>query len=146
MLFLPLFLLIRMALNALDGMIATATETQSAIGSVINEVCDIISDLALFGAFTTLLPVSAEIWWLLIILSLISEFTALAVHQATGVRPYCGPFSKSDKALYLGLLAIILFIYPSNATVFYIYSIAGITLAITTIHNRMTITEMKAPL
>ena len=49
LLFLPVFLLIRMALNALDGMVASATNTQSAVGSVLNEVCDIISDLALLG-------------------------------------------------------------------------------------------------
>ena len=137
LLFLPVFLIIRMALNALDGMIATATKSQSAMGSVLNEVCDIISDLALFGAFSILLPVPVWLWLVLIIFCLLSEFIALAVFQAIGSRPFSGPFGKSDRALYLGLLALLLVFLPQAGFLYYAYIIIGITLSVITIWSRL---------
>ncbi len=137
LLFLPVFLLIRMTLNALDGMVATATESQSAMGSVLNEVCDIISDLALFGALSILLPTPVWLWWVLIIFGLLSEFIALAVFQAIGTRPFTGPFGKSDRALYLGLLAVLLALMPQASFLFYAYIMTGIALALITIWNRL---------
>jgi len=136
---LPLFLLLRMMLNALDGMIASATNNQSALGSVLNEVCDVISDLALFAAFVLILPVSSLLWWLLIILSVLTEFIALAVYQATGKRPFSGPFGKSDRALYLGFFSILLLIYPEAEVFIQVCIILGILLASVTIYNRLKI-------
>src|SRR5882724_6568058 len=45
---LPVGLLIRMALNALDGMMARTYNQQSKKGEVLNEVGDIISDLFIY--------------------------------------------------------------------------------------------------
>ena len=137
LLFLPLLLLLRMMFNALDGMIASVTDNQTPIGSVLNEVCDVISDLALFSAFALILSQAIWLWWLLIVLSVMIEFTALAVYQATGVRPFSGPFGKSDRAVYLGLFAILLLLYPDAVALIYTYIVVGLTLATLTIINRL---------
>jgi len=137
LLFLPLLLLLRMMLNALDGMIAAATNKQSLLGAVLNEVCDVISDIALFTAFVLIVPVSVWLWWLLIILSVMVEFVSLAVYQAVGKRPFSGPFGKSDRAVYLGMFAIVLYMYPDLTSLIYAYVIAGIILAVLTIFNRL---------
>lgn len=141
LLFLPILLFVRMAFNALDGMVASATNNYSATGSVLNELCDVISDLALFSAFALILPIPLWSWWLLIVLSLLSEFVALAVYQATGVRPFSGPFGKSDRALYLGVLAILLFFYPDIFVLFYIYITGGLILALMTVWNRLKLAK-----
>ena len=44
----PIGLLIRMALNALDGMMARTYNMQSKLGEVLNEIGDVISDLYSF--------------------------------------------------------------------------------------------------
>jgi len=132
----PAFLFLRMVLNALDGMIANETNSKSAMGSVLNELCDVVSDLALFSAFALVLPVTLWIWWLLVILSLMTEFIALAVYQASGIRPFSGPFGKSDRALFLGTLAVLLLLFPDVVHLFYAYIIAGILLASITSFNR----------
>jgi len=138
----PAFLFLRMVLNALDGMIANETNCKSAMGSVLNELCDVVSDLALFSAFALILPISLWIWWLLIILCLMSEFIALAVYQASGIRPYSGPLGKSDRALFLGLLAILLLFFPDVVNLYYTYLATGIALAVLTIWNRLKIVTL----
>jgi CDP-diacylglycerol--glycerol-3-phosphate 3-phosphatidyltransferase len=141
----PLFLLLRMIFNALDGMIASATDSQSALGSILNEICDVISDFALFVAFVLILPVPLVLWWLLIALSVLSEFISLAVYQATGTRPFFGPFGKSDRALYLGIFAILLLLYPDTEMLIQAYIIVGISLASLTIYNRLKISLLYKP-
>lgn len=132
LLFLPVFLFVRMALNALDGMVASETGTQSAIGAVLNEVCDVVSDLALFGAFTLLVPSPVWLWWALIILGMLSEFIALAIFQAMGSRPFSGPFGKSDRALYLGVMALLLMVFPKENMLIITYIVFGIVLSVMT--------------
>src|SRR5258708_17598340 len=51
---LPIFLLARMALNAIDGMLAQEHGQKSRLGAVLNELTDVISDAALALPFATL--------------------------------------------------------------------------------------------
>jgi len=48
LLVLPPVLLLRMALNALDGMLARRTGSESLLGKWLNELGDVISDAALY--------------------------------------------------------------------------------------------------
>ena len=133
----PLFLFLRMALNALDGMIASHTQQKTALGSVLNEVCDIVSDVFLFGAFIYLLPIKIELWIILIAFIFLLEFTSLAIFQAIAIRPYAGPFGKSDRAVFLGVVAVALLIFPNASTLFMALSILGIILTLLTLFNRI---------
>lgn len=140
--FLPLFLLIRMALNALDGMLATKTATESAVGIVLNEVGDLLSDIFLFGAFIFILPEIDGAWILLLVLCMLIEFVSLAIFMAIGERPILGPFAKSDRALYLGLLALLL-IFSGNQIVVSLFIALGILLALLTLWNRLQVLARK---
>src|SRR5690242_2159518 len=51
---LPFFLFVRMALNAMDGMLAREYGQQSKLGAVLNELTDLVSDAALTLPFATL--------------------------------------------------------------------------------------------
>lgn len=138
----PLLMFVRMALNALDGMLATETNNKTPLGSVLNEVCDLLSDVALFSAFLYLISVNQfqVLWWLLTLMVVLSEFVSLAVFQAINIRSHSGPFGKSDRAVYLGLLAILLWVFPSllsDVTLgLILYILLGIALAGLTIWNR----------
>lgn len=127
---LPVLMFVRMALNALDGMLAQVTDNKTSMGAVLNELCDVISDVALFSAFLVLLTAVKEWWWLLTILCLLTEFASLAVFQAQGIRPHSGPFGKSDRAVYLGLLAVLLVLFPNAITSAPIWLIVYITIGI----------------
>jgi len=138
LLILPLVLFVRMALNALDGMVAQVTNNTTPIGMVLNEVGDVISDLALFSAFLVILQIPSSLWWGLIILSLLTEFVSLAVYQAKNIRSHSGPFGKSDRAVFLGVLAIILVVTPNYPELIIAYTLSGILLASITIFNRFS--------
>ena len=51
---LPVFLFVRMALNAMDGMLAREHGQATRLGAVLNELADVISDAALTLPFATL--------------------------------------------------------------------------------------------
>lgn len=136
LLILPLLLFIRMTLNALDGMVAKTTNNTTSVGMVLNEVCDVISDLALFSAFFLVLQIPPVLWWGLIVLSLLTEFVSLAVYQARKIRSHSGPFGKSDRAVFLGVLAVILVVIPTYSEWILAYTLSGVLLASITIFNR----------
>src|ERR1041384_1982416 len=48
LLLLPIWLFLRMALNAIDGMMARELSMSTQLGAVLNEVGDVVSDLALY--------------------------------------------------------------------------------------------------
>lgn len=108
-----LFLLIalwcplRMAANALDGMLAREFGQASRLGAILNEAGDIISDLALYLPFAF---IAGSLPWLVVVivfLAVFSEFVGLlgmALHQE---RANHGPMGKSDRALVFGVIALL---------------------------------------
>lgn len=101
----PLWMLLRMALNALDGMLAVWQQQQSKLGAVLNEMADVLSDMALYlplFAVTGLAPS----WVLLLLLgSVLTEFAGILALQIGATRRFDGPMGKSDRAFWLSLLA-----------------------------------------
>lgn len=107
-LLLPIVLFLRMALNAIDGMLAREHGQASKLGMYLNEICDVISDLALILAFLAVPGLAA---WSVVgfaLLAVIVEFTGV-LGLASGIgRNYAGPFGKSDRALALAVVAILI--------------------------------------
>lgn len=106
---LPIGLLIRMALNALDGMMARKFNQTSKLGEVLNEVGDIVSDVIIFFPLLKFQPESLYLIIVFIILSIINEFAGLIGKTVGKERRYDGPMGKSDRALILGLYGLIVF-------------------------------------
>ncbi|MET3537235.1 CDP-alcohol phosphatidyltransferase family protein [Chryseobacterium limigenitum] len=106
---LPIGLLIRMALNALDGMMARKFNQTSKLGEVLNEVGDIVSDVIIFFPLLKFQPESLYLIIAFIILSIINEFAGLIGKVVGKQRRYDGPMGKSDRALILGLYGLIAF-------------------------------------
>ncbi|MFP3593405.1 CDP-alcohol phosphatidyltransferase family protein [Chryseobacterium sp. SIMBA_038] len=106
---LPIGLLIRMALNALDGMMARKFNQTSKLGEVLNEVGDIVSDVIIFFPLLKFQPESLYLIIIFIILSIINEFAGLIGKVVGKERRYDGPMGKSDRALILGLYGLIIF-------------------------------------
>src|SRR5436190_20191666 len=55
-LLLPIWLFVRMALNAIDGMLAREFGQKTALGAYLNEICDVVADAALYLPFAFLAP------------------------------------------------------------------------------------------
>lgn len=107
LLLLPAFLFVRMALNAVDGMLAREHAMKSRLGAVLNEVGDVVADTALYlplawvPGFNPTLVVTATV------LAIISEMTGVVAVQIGTTRRYDGPMGKSDRAFVFGVAAML---------------------------------------
>ncbi len=105
---LPVVLFLRMALNAIDGMLAREHRQKSRLGAVLNEVGDVVSDGALYLALVpALAPYGAHAVPIVgfVFAALLSEFVGVLGEVIGGKRRYDGPMGKSDRAAAIGLLA-----------------------------------------
>ena len=102
---LPVFLFLRMALNAIDGMLAREHNQQTPLGALLNELTDVIADAALTLPFAYL-PGWDPFWMgCTIFLAALTEMTGVLGLTIGAGRRYDGPFGKSDRALVFGVLA-----------------------------------------
>lgn len=105
-LLLSLWLLARMALNAIDGMLAREFRQQSRLGAYLNELGDVVSDAALYAPFALVPPFGPAGVGSVIVLAALSEFAG-ALGPMIGVsRHYDGPMGKSDRAVVFGALGL----------------------------------------
>ncbi len=114
----PAALLVRMALNALDGMMAREHDQQTKLGEALNEMGDIVSDSFIFWPFLTFPFVDPMIFFGFILLSALNETAGILAKSISGERRYDGPMGKSDRALLIGLLCLGLFFFPKLAAYF----------------------------
>jgi CDP-diacylglycerol--glycerol-3-phosphate 3-phosphatidyltransferase len=102
----PVLYLLRMALNAMDGMLARRRGMESTRGAILNEVGDVVSDALAYLPFALYFPARAGLVVVVVVLGLIAEVTALAATGGTG-RRNDGPLGKSDRALAFGGVAVL---------------------------------------
>lgn len=107
LLLLPPVLLARMALNALDGMLAREHGQASKLGAVLNEAGDLLGDALCYLPLALLLPGDTALLLAVVALGLLGEVVGIAVQAAGGVRAYDGPLGKPDRAFAFSLLSVI---------------------------------------
>jgi CDP-diacylglycerol--glycerol-3-phosphate 3-phosphatidyltransferase len=107
-LLLPVWLFLRMALNAIDGMLAREHDMQSSLGGILNELGDVVSDTALYLPFAFVPGISSNIVVAVVILAIFTEMAGIVAIQVGASRRYDGPLGKSDRAFVFGLLALLL--------------------------------------
>ncbi len=111
LLLIPAGYLLRMTLNALDGMMATHYNMKSKLGEILNELGDVVSDLVI------ILPMAfipnTNPWVIIIfgILAVINEYCGILAKAISGTRHYEGPMGKSDRALLIGLFCTIYYFW-----------------------------------
>ncbi|TFG88945.1 MAG: CDP-alcohol phosphatidyltransferase family protein [Hyphomicrobiales bacterium] len=108
LLVLPVTLFVRMALNAIDGIMAKEHGLASASGAVLNELSDVIADAALYLPFALIPGVGAPLVVLVVVAGIIAEMAGALGPLIKAPRCYDGPFGKSDRELAFGLLAVLL--------------------------------------
>ena len=136
LLLLPVVLFVRMALNAMDGMLAREHNQKSALGAILNELGDVIADV---GLYLPLAVVPGFDPWLVVgvvILSILTEMTGIIGVQIGASRRYDGPLGKSDRAFLLGSMGLLLGLrVPIERAIPYLL-FAMILLSVLTILNR----------
>ena len=104
---LPIWMFLRMALNAIDGMLAREFNQKTPLGGYLNEATDVISDTALYLPFAFVAPFGWGIIAFVIFLAFMSEFLGVLGQVHGSGRRYDGPMGKSDRAFVFGLIGTI---------------------------------------
>ncbi len=105
---LPLWLFVRMALNAIDGMLAREHGQASKLGAVLNELGDVIADAGLYLPLALTAPFGLWPLAVFVLLAVLTEMTGVVGVQIGASRRYDGPLGKSDRALVFGVLGLML--------------------------------------
>nr|ELR5185345.1 CDP-alcohol phosphatidyltransferase family protein [Providencia rettgeri] len=147
---LPFILFIRMALNAIDGMLAREHQQKSNLGAFLNELCDVISDIALYLSFIVIFHSSFWLILLILVLSVLTEFIGVIAQAIGASRRYDGPIGKSDRAFIFGALGLLVSIFPHIALsnwVIYLLVIMSLLLFYTC-YNRIqrALAQLNTPL
>jgi CDP-diacylglycerol--glycerol-3-phosphate 3-phosphatidyltransferase len=108
LLLVPAALFLRMALNAIDGMLAREYGQASRPGAVLNELGDVVSDAALYLPLALVPGVSPFLLVPAVVLAGLTEMTGVVAVQIGAARRYDGPLGKSDRALVFGALCLAL--------------------------------------
>ena len=147
LLLLPVWLFARMALNAIDGMMARELNMATPFGAVLNELGDAISDL---GLYLPLAFVNEPSQWPVIAFAvgaLLTEFCGVLGRALGASRRYEGPMGKSDRAFIVGALASVTFALPAAFRLWPWVFAAAALLTVVTCWNRVSrsLRELRVP-
>ena len=109
----PIWLFVRMALNAIDGMLAREFNQKSRLGGYLNEITDVVSDAALYLPFAFIYPFDGLQIGLIIWLSALTEFCGVLGQVQGKTRRYDGPLGKRDRAFLFGVLGFVYVFAPT---------------------------------
>src|SRR5690606_3675117 len=102
----PVWLFLRMALNAIDGMLAREHGQKSRLGAYLNELFHVASDAALYAPCALLPAFHGFVVGLLIVLAALTELAGILGQTVGASRRYDGPMGKSDRAVVFGALGL----------------------------------------
>jgi CDP-diacylglycerol--glycerol-3-phosphate 3-phosphatidyltransferase len=136
LLVLPVTLFLRMAMNAIDGMMAKEHGQASAGGAVLNELSDVIADAALYLPFALIRGVSGTLVVLIVVAGICAEMAGALGPLIKAPRCYDGPLGKSDRAFVFGLLAVLLGLGLAPGLWSTLYLAALLVLSALTVLNR----------
>lgn len=108
LLFVPLFMFLRMALNAIDGLLAKEHDMQTKGGAMFNEMSDVIADVALFLPFALIVGINPIYVVLFTVVAVFNEMAGVVAQTLNGERRYDGPMGKSDRVFVVGFIALLL--------------------------------------
>ena len=107
-LFVPIFMFVRMALNAIDGLLAKEHNMKTKQGAMFNEMSDVIADVALFLPFAFISGVNPIYVVLFTVVGVFNEMAGVVAQTLNGERRYDGPMGKSDRVFVVGLISLLL--------------------------------------
>lgn len=146
LLLLPAVLFARMALNAMDGMLAREHNQKSPLGAILNELGDVIADSGLYLPLALVPGFHPALLTCVVQLSILTEMTGVIGVQIGASRRYDGPFGKSDRAFVFGLFGLLLGLgVPLERVIPYLLGVMALLLLLTIWNRaRQALREVRA--
>lgn len=110
----PVFLFLRLAMNTLDGMLSREYKTATVGGEILNESLDVVGDTICYGVLYFVPGFPRAIVALFILLIWAAEYFGILGKSMPGGsrRHETIGGGKPDRAVWVGLLCIILYFNP----------------------------------
>jgi CDP-diacylglycerol--glycerol-3-phosphate 3-phosphatidyltransferase len=129
-------LFVRMALNAIDGMLAREHGMKSALGAVLNEIGDVAADAAIYLPLSLVPGFDPKLVVAVVVMGIFTEMTGVVGVQIGASRRYDGPFGKSDRAFVFGAMSLMVGLgVPAGRWITVVLALMLVLLAIT-VFNR----------
>ena len=104
----PCALIVRFVLNHIDGMLAREHDMKTSLGEILNELSDIISDVALYLPLAIVEGISPVLIVAIVVLAMITEIIGILGKSVGAERRMDGPLGKRPRGVALGTLAFLL--------------------------------------
>ena len=145
----PPVLLLRMALNAVDGQLARQHGQASPLGALLNELGDVAADAVLYlplALVPQMAGLPAALLVVLVVLAALTEMAGVLGQTIGASRRYDGPMGKSDRAFVLALLAVLLAAGPPPSRWLGVFmALVAALAALTVVHRvRRALAEARA--
>lgn len=147
LLLIPLTLLFRMVMNTLDGMLAREHQTGTVAGEIWNEGLDVLGDTVCYGSLY-FVPDGPRLSVFVFVLCIWAAefFGVLGRGLPGGVRrheTFLG--GKPDRAVWMGILALIVYFSPGFAVYVpaYLFLVSGFVVATCAVRIRKTIAAAR---
>lgn len=135
-LLMPIWMFLRMALNAVDGMLAREFGQKSRLGAYLNELSDVVADAVLVMPFAAVAPFGPVSVFAVVFLAALAEYAGVMGPLAGAERRYDGPLGKSDRAFVFGALATWIGLFgPLPAWGFWLMPVLAALLVVTTVNR-----------
>jgi CDP-diacylglycerol---glycerol-3-phosphate 3-phosphatidyltransferase len=136
----PLLMVVRAALNVIDGVLAREHQMTSTLGAILNELADVVFDAAIYLPFGLLPGVSGYLVAIIVVLSIISEMAGVMGLVVGSERQYDGPMYKTDRGVMFSIIAVLFVfgVFPSPWLDWVWMVLIG--LSVLTIFNRISST------
>jgi CDP-diacylglycerol--glycerol-3-phosphate 3-phosphatidyltransferase len=143
----PVFLFLRMVMNALDGLLAREYKTGSVAGELWNEGLDVIGDMVCYGSLYFIPNPPILTLTLFLMLAWTAEFFGvLGKGLPGGIRQHVALLGgKPDRATWMGLLGLLLFFIPNfvNYLPYYLLFISFFVLVTVILRIRKILHDAK---
>jgi CDP-diacylglycerol--glycerol-3-phosphate 3-phosphatidyltransferase len=110
LLMVPVLVSARLALNALDGMVAQRMNVARPWGKVLNEFCDRLADLAFLAPLAVLPGAIPLLVTAALCSTLLVSFLGVLAEAAGAARQFGGTMGKADRMACLGVAATLSFV------------------------------------
>ena len=136
LLMLPVVLFLRLALNAIDGMLAREHGQETKSGKILNELGDVLADAFLYLPLMAVPGAPEALIALAVLAGIAAEFTGVIAEAMGAGRRYDGPFGKSERAAAFGAAGLLLAVGANAGWWFDLLMLVVILLSARTAWNR----------
>lgn len=131
-------LIIRLAFNHIDGMLAREHGMATPLGGILNELSDVISDIVLFLPLAAISGIAPWPVFLAVLFGVLTEMAGVVGLAIGASRREDGPLSKKPRGICFSIIMLAIIISGSPGGWMNIFLIALLPLMVLTIINRVT--------